>query len=78
MLTVSVRTLPMMELLPLVVNSPMTAIVVTFPVCSGRAHRVLDDGVKTDGDRRRTLGPKRQWRAAGSGFLVARGMRTCS
>nr|ASK48245.1 hypothetical protein [Agrobacterium radiobacter] len=32
----------------------MTAIVVTFPVCSGRAHRVLDDGVKTDGDRRRT------------------------
>ncbi len=71
MLTVRVRTLPMMELLPLVVNSPMTAIVVTFPVCSGRAHRVLDDGVKTDGDRRRTpTGPERSGGRQGAAFLA--------
>ncbi|NTA19736.1 MULTISPECIES: hypothetical protein [Rhizobium/Agrobacterium group] len=49
----------------------MTAIVVTFPVCSGRAHRVLDDGAKTDGDRRRTpTGPERSRGWPGAAFLA--------
>lgn len=54
MLTVRVRTLPMMLLLPLVLNSPMTAMIVFLSVCSGRAHRDLDGGVRTGGDRPHT------------------------
>ena len=56
----------------------MTAIVVILSGLFGRACRGLDDGVRTGGDRHCTLWAETKWRAAGSSFLVSRGMRTCS
>jgi len=47
-------------------------------VCSGRDHRDLDD-CRRDRERSgRTFQAGMQWRTAGGGFLVPRGMRTCS
>jgi len=68
----------------------MTAIVVFLSGWSGRAYRGLDGGELTGSDRRRTPGvpvdlfngvacrAETKWRTDGGGFLVSRGMRTCS
>ena len=68
----------------------MTAIFEILPVCSGRDHRDLDecrqDRGRSDRTRRGPVAPARTgwlwagttWRAAGSGFVAPRGMRTCS
>lgn len=41
-------------------------------MCSGRAHRGLDDGERTGGDRPCTRRAETQWRAAGRGYFVSR------